>query len=50
MTPADLPIIIEIVDTEEKINKLMPFIDETVVEGLVTMEKMRVTKYTHSNG
>ncbi|HPV40817.1 MAG TPA: DUF190 domain-containing protein [Spirochaetota bacterium] len=44
----DLPIIIEIVDTEENINKLMPFIDETVVEGLVTLEKMRVIKYRHS--
>ncbi len=46
----DLPIIIEIVDTEDKITKLMPFIDETVSEGLVTMEKMRVIKYIHSNG
>ena len=46
----DLPIIIEIVDTEDKITKLMPFIDETVSEGLVTMEKMRVIKYIPSNG
>jgi len=44
----DLPIIIEIVDTEENIDKLMPFIDETVAEGLVTLEKMRVIKYRHS--
>ncbi len=44
----DLPIIIEIVDTEEKINKLMPFIDETVIEGLVTLEKMKIIKYRHS--
>ena len=44
----DLPIVIEIVDTEENINKLMPFIDETVVEGLVTLEPMRVIKYRHS--
>ncbi len=44
----DLPVIIEIVDTEENINRLMPFIDETVEEGLVTMEKMRVIKYRHS--
>lgn len=43
----DLPIIIEIVDTEEQINLLMPFIDETVEEGLVTLEKMRVIKYRH---
>ena len=44
----DLPIIIEIVDTEENINKLIPFIDETVIEGLVTLEKMKVIKYRHS--
>ena len=44
----DLPMVIEIVDTEENINKLLPFIDETVTEGLVTLEKMRVIKYRHS--
>ncbi|MBN1531097.1 MAG: DUF190 domain-containing protein [Spirochaetes bacterium] len=44
----DLPIVVEIVDTEENIEKLMPFIDETVTEGLVTLEKMRVIKYRHS--
>lgn len=43
----DLPIVIEIVDTEENIEKLIPFIDETVTEGLVTLEKMRVIKYRH---
>ena len=44
----DMPMVIEIVDTEENINKLMPFVDETVTEGLVTLEKMRVIKYRHS--
>ena len=44
----DLPMVIEIVDVEENINKLMPFLDETVQEGLVTLEKMRVIKYRHS--
>ena len=43
----DLPIVIEIVDTEDNLNKLMPFIDENVTEGLVTMEKVRVIKYRH---
>lgn len=43
----DLPIVIELVDTEENLNKLMPFIDENVTEGLVTMEKVRVIKYRH---
>ncbi|GBE06307.1 hypothetical protein BMS3Abin10_01952 [bacterium BMS3Abin10] len=46
----DLPVIVEIVDTEENINKLLPFLDETVKEGLITMEKAKVIKYRHSKG
>jgi len=41
----DLPIVIEIVDSAAKINTLMPFIDEAVQEGLVTLERVRVIKY-----
>jgi len=41
----DLPIIIEIVDSEEKINLLLPHLDEMVLEGLVTLEDVRVLKY-----
>jgi PII-like signaling protein len=44
----DLPIIIEIVDTRENIDKLLPFIDEHVTEGLVTLEDVKVIKYRHS--
>lgn len=44
----DLPVIIEIVDTREKIDTLMPFIDEQVAEGLVTLEEVKVIKYRHS--
>lgn len=43
----DLPMVVEIVDTQYNIDRLMPFIDETVLEGLVTIEKMRVMKYRH---
>ncbi|MFA5089241.1 MAG: DUF190 domain-containing protein [Candidatus Omnitrophota bacterium] len=43
----DLPIIIELVDTEENLNKILPFLDETVEEGLITLEKVRVIKYRH---
>ena len=43
----DLPIIIEIVDTEAHLDKLMPFLDETVEEGLITMENVQVVKYRH---
>lgn len=41
----DLPVVIELVDTEENLNKLLPFLDETVQEGLITLEKVRVIKY-----
>jgi len=41
----DLPVMIEIVDTEEKINLILPFLDETVREGLITMEKVQINKY-----
>jgi uncharacterized protein len=41
----DLPTIIEIVDSQENIDKLLPFIDEHVAEGMVTMEKVKVLKY-----
>ena len=43
----DLPIIIEIVDTEEKINQLLPFLDQHVTEGLITLEKIQVIRYRH---
>lgn len=45
----DLPMVIEIVDTEEKIKLLLPFLDENVKEGLITMEKVQVIKYRHSD-
>ncbi len=43
----DLPIMIELVDTKENLGKLMPFIDENITEGLVTMENVRVIKNCH---
>ncbi len=45
----DLPIVIELVDTQENLNKLLPFLDEIVVEGLVTLERIKVVKYRHGN-
>ncbi len=44
----DLPVVIELVDTEENIEKILPFLDEAVKDGLITMEKVRVIKYSHS--
>jgi len=45
----DLPMIIEIVDAKEKIDELMPHIDEMVQEGLVTLERVQVIRY-RANG
>jgi PII-like signaling protein len=42
---ADLPLIIEVVDTEEHMQKLTPILDEMVKKGLVTMERVHVLKY-----
>jgi PII-like signaling protein len=41
----DLPMIIEIVDSEEKINAFLPVLDEIMKGGLVTLEKVRVIHY-----
>jgi len=41
----DLPIVIEIVDTEEKIEAFLPAIDAAIGEGLVTIEKVEVRFY-----
>lgn len=41
----DLPVVIEIVDSQEHIDRLLPILDEMVTEGLVTLEKVRVLKY-----
>jgi PII-like signaling protein len=41
----DLPVVIEIVDSEEKINSLLPALDEMMSGGLVTLEKTRVIHY-----
>jgi hypothetical protein len=41
----DLPIVVEIVDAEEKINGFLPVVDELVTEGLVTLEAVRILKY-----
>ena len=43
----DLPVVVELVDTLEKIKEIMPYLDEVVEEGLITLEKVKVIKYRH---
>ena len=41
----DLPIVVEIVDSEEKIQGFLPVLDGLMASGLVTLEKVRVLQY-----
>jgi len=41
----DLPLVIEIVDTEEKIQGFLPVLDEMMKGGLVTLERVKVIDY-----
>ena len=41
----DLPLVIEIVDSEEKINAFLPVLDPMISGGLVTLEKVNVIEY-----
>jgi PII-like signaling protein len=44
----DLPIVIEIVDTVEKIDAFLPYLDPMMNGGLVTLERAQVIKYVHA--
>jgi PII-like signaling protein len=41
----DLPLVVEIVDTQEKIEKFLPVLDQMMTSGLVTIEKVQVLQY-----
>jgi len=41
----DLPVIVEIVDTQEKIDGFLPVLDQMMTSGLVTIEKVQVLQY-----
>ena len=42
---SDLPIVVEIVDTEAKIHDFLPILDEMVTEGMITLETVQVLRY-----
>jgi len=44
----DLPMIIEIVDNEERIQSFLPELEKMINEGLVTLEKVQVIVYRHN--
>jgi PII-like signaling protein len=41
----DLPLVIEIVDSEDKINGFLPMLDGMMSSGLITLEKVQVLQY-----
>lgn len=43
----NLPIIVEVIDTEENITKLRPYLDEVIGKGFITIEKIHVIKYRY---
>jgi hypothetical protein len=44
----DLPVVIEIVDTAERIERIVPILDEMVGEGLLTLERVQIVAYRSS--
>lgn len=46
----DLPVVVEIVDEEDRIEAFLPELEKWISEGLITLEKVRVIAYRHSPG
>ena len=45
----DLPIVVEVVETEEKIQEALPVLDTMIGGGLITLERARVILYRHAD-
>ena len=45
----DMPIIVEVVETQEKLDAVMPMVDEMMCGGMITMEKVNVLRYAHKH-
>jgi uncharacterized protein len=43
---ADLPLVIEVVDSQERLEAVLPEVERLMSGGLITMEKVRVIRYT----
>jgi uncharacterized protein len=46
----DAPLMVTVIDSEDKIKKLLPFLDEMVDEGMIAMSEVEVIKYVHQDG
>ncbi|PLX86485.1 MAG: hypothetical protein C0617_00805 [Desulfuromonas sp.] len=47
---ADLPVVLEVVDSQERIDAVLPRLDEMLKGGMVTLEKARVIRYSETPG
>ncbi len=46
----DAPILVQVIDTQEQIQRLLPALDEMVSEGLIAVSDVEVIKYVHQEG
>src|ERR1700689_736350 len=46
---SDAPLMVSVIDTKEKIQTLLPFLDAMVKEGLIAISDVEVIKYTHQD-
>ncbi len=47
---SDRPIMVSVIDSEDKIRALLPLLDEMVDEGLIAMSDVEVIRYVHQDG
>lgn len=47
---SDAPILVQVIDTAENIQRLIPVLDEMIAEGLIAMSDVEVIKYVHQEG
>ena len=45
----DLPMVVEVVESQEKIDAIMPKVDEMIESGMITLEKATVIRYAHKH-
>jgi uncharacterized protein len=47
---SDAPVMVSVIDSEEKIQTLLPYLDQMVDEGLIALSEVEVIKYVHQEG
>jgi len=47
---SDAPIMVSVIDSEEKVQQLLPYLDDMVREGLIAISEVEVIKYVHQDG